>query len=224
MLGTSKGGTHARRVKQHCHGRWQNQSTLIPYILHIHIDPYVHLRKSSRRKSYSRKSCNLDSLYRNHEERVQRHLWRGKRQYWGRVWARFGTYKVWTRNLQVHITCRNKEDVKSHDTRKKSFSIQEFEDSVQRYPGMEVWRVVACKWDCGRQYLADEVIEVEWPRLIFLLHIGQRQRSLSRLLWSRTGISRWRYRPKYLLNDSVDSTDPENDPIWTEVRPDYHAR
>ena len=62
----------------------------------------------------------------------------------------------------------------SKNTRERSFSIQYVENRVQCYPGMELRRVVvAHEGDCGRKNLAVQVIEVEWPRLILLLHIGQ---------------------------------------------------
>ena len=104
----------------------------------------VHLRKSSRRQGYPRISCNLETLHIwNHEGAVDKDLWHGERLYWSRIWAWFGIYNV----CNLEISCRNKEDVKSQNTRKGWYSIQYVR--VQFQPGSEFWRVVVTyRWDC----------------------------------------------------------------------------
>ena len=100
MLGTRKSGTHAQRwvMLQDRRAKWRwNEWTLSPCILHIDINS-IHLdhRKTSRRQGCRLKSCNLQIInIWNHEDWVQRYLWNREGQYWGRVWARFGTCEVW---------------------------------------------------------------------------------------------------------------------------------
>ena len=148
---------------------------LISYIVRIDLHPDDSL--SNRRQGYPRKSCNIQKIYQCHKECVQRYLWHEERHHWGQVWRSIWTYEVWN----FDITCRNKEDVKSQSTRKRSFSIQYAQNGVQGHPGMEMWRVVI--YECNRRLknLAGQAIEVEWRKLILLLHIGWWQLSSSRL-------------------------------------------
>ena len=121
-LGTGKGGTHPHyrvitswqrdRRPRWC---WQNERTLIPYILDIDID-----RRSSRRQGYPRKSCNFESIhYWNYEEWVQKNLWHEERHHWGQVWRSIWTYGFWN----LDIACRNKEDEKSQNTKERLYSM-----------------------------------------------------------------------------------------------------